>query len=592
MKLRSGETITLKIPGFDQVELIEELGSGGDGHVWQVKPVSPGEAEFYVLKSICLDPELNDEQRADHIRRIRREASVFVDSAYIIKCLGLCEIERDHFVLLFPYEPGGNLEEWIREQSACPLSRKKALFLKILDGVQALHQAQIIHRDLKPKNILVVLPDETPRIFDFGLAKFRNRESVTEVGTIAGTDAYIAPEVFGWGGIKAVDERCDIYALGIILYELIVGKNPWRANGWKFGDFADYLQKQNRDGGKSAFSHILQIDDKFSCIDGPATKAIEYATMFEPERRFHSVEQLRQAVQGIFLNAPQHRLIDYMPHDGDTFEITQQALSHEQDTPQSVRHSPIMAEQIDLNEPGTPDNAPPNPPKALPKSLSTPRNAPPKPPIASNLKNSPTPKAQKESSGCWWLIILVVGLLALFLGGLGVGAWGIYRWWNGRHPIQIVATPTPKPRSTPTPPTQPVKRSTATPIPRPKSTSTPTPRPKPTSTPQPAPTRTPTPRPRPTVTPTASPTNTPIPSPTPTPLHGLDQQAVNELQKILDVEDSSAPETTDTPEDTPPPVHTATPSPTATPTPTMTPTPEQGEEVNPDVLKDLLHQGE
>ena len=575
MKLRSGHTVPLKIPGFDQVELIDELGSGGDGHVWKVKPLSPGKADFYVLKSIRLDPELNDEQRTDHISRIRREAGVSVDSAYIITCLGLCEVERDHFFLLFPYEPGRNLEHWIREHRDRPLTEKKALFLKIIDGVQALHQAQIVHRDLKPKNILIVTPDETPRIFDFGLAKFRNRESVTEVGTIAGTDAYIAPEVFGWGGIKAVDERCDVYALGIILYEFIVGKNPWRANGWRFGDFADYLRRQNRDGSENAFSHILQIDKKFSSADGHVSHAIEYATMFEPGRRFRSVEQLRQAVQGTLLTPPQHSLIDYLPHDGDTFTITRQALSHAEPTSQPVRRPQIMADPINLNEPEPPKNTPPqDPPK--PKSRA----------------ESPKSKSQGESSGCLWLTGLLIVLMGLFLGGLGLGAWGVYRWWNNRNPVQIAATPTPTPTSTPKSRVQPVKRATAAPTARPKPTSTPqptatrAPTPRPTITPIPSltPTPSPTPTPRPTVTPTPTPTPSPIPSPTPTPLHGLDSQAVNDLQHILGGETSSSPEATNTPEDVS--------SPTATPTQTATPTPEQAETVNPELLEDLLRQGE
>lgn len=568
LKLRSGLTVTLQIPGFNQVELIEELGSGGDGHVWKVKPLSPGNAAFYVLKSIRLDPEMNTEQRADHIRRIRREASVFVDSQYIIMCLGLCEAERDHFFLLFPYEPGMNLEQWIWENRDRSLSDKKALFLKILEGVQALHQAQIIHRDLKPKNILIVIPEETPRIFDFGLAKFRNRESVTEVGTIAGTDAYIAPEVFGWGGIKAVDERCDIYALGIILYELIVGKNPWRANGWDFGDFAGYLQKQNRDGGESAFHHILDIDKKFSSADGHVTNAIEHSTMFEPDHRFQNVEQLRQAIQGLRISTPPRRLLDSLPHDGDTLHLARQALSHEQDIHQDLQPSQSVAEHRDPEETET-----------LPEKSG----------------HASTIKSGGATSGCIWSSMIAVFLFALLLGGIGLGAWGIYHWWTDRNPLQVVATPTPTAMPASRRKTQPTPRPTSKPTARPQPTRTPTPQPTPTRTPAPQATRTSTPRPRPTATPTPYPTSTATPLPTPTPLHGLDQQALDDLQHILAVEESSSPEDAPSPKNTPsengvsiPPENTVTPTPTLTPTATLTPTPAAAETVNPQTLEKLI----
>ncbi len=331
MKLEIGQEIKLDISEVEKVELIEELGTGGAGHVWKVKNLSPANTDYYVLKHIRLDPDLDQEQRSDYIQRIIREASVNVDSDYIIKCLGLSKPEPDNFVLLFPYAPGQNFAEWIQENLCRPWNDKKRIFLKILEGVRALHQAKIIHRDLKPKNILIVKFYETPYILDFGLAKFRGKEGVTEIGTIAGTDAYIAPEAFGWGGIKGVDERCDIYAMGVTLYELVVGQNPWRANSWNFGDFARYLQRQDADG-KSTYDNILDIDTKFEFEENAIVpEVIRRSTMFEPLLRLQTVDEMIKALQDTSLNLRQSPASLSFPHSGDTAEIVRQALEHERE---------------------------------------------------------------------------------------------------------------------------------------------------------------------------------------------------------------------------------------------------------------------
>lgn len=355
MKLKRGRQITLNIPGFDCVELIEELGSGGNGHVWLVKPCSSSLLQYYVLKHIRLDPDLEDKEKYEYLSRIKREASVKVNSEYIIKCLGVSKLAPDNFVLLFPYSPGQNFDEWIEEHRSRRWADKKAIFLKILEGVRLLHRAQIMHRDLKPKNILILKLHETPRIIDFGLAKFRNTESVTEVGTIAGTDAYIAPEVFGWGGIKEVDERCDIYALGIILYELIVGANPWRANKWNFGDFARYLQCTD-DDGTSTYTNILDIDSQFEFDADPAVpEVIRRSTMFEPVLRFQTVDDMI----GMLKTSPatfrrRWNLLRFLRHTGDTTKIARQALARErEDRRREPAPQPAAASEAKNQNPAT-----------------------------------------------------------------------------------------------------------------------------------------------------------------------------------------------------------------------------------------------
>src|SRR5262249_28619896 len=94
-------------------------------------------------------------------------------------------------------------------------------------AMQAAHDKGIIHRDLKPANILLTV-DGTPKITDFGLAKRLDSAGQTRTGAIMGTPSYMAPEQAGGKG-KEVGPAADVYALGAILYELLTGRPPFRA---------------------------------------------------------------------------------------------------------------------------------------------------------------------------------------------------------------------------------------------------------------------------------------------------------------------------------------------------------------------------
>ncbi|NIQ89492.1 MAG: protein kinase, partial [Pseudomonas stutzeri] len=117
------------------------------------------------------------------------------------------------------------------------------LFVEVCDGVQHAHQKGIIHRDIKPSNVLVTVQDDrpVPKIIDFGVAKateqrLTEKTVFTELGQLIGTPEYMSPEQAEMTGLD-IDTRTDVYSLGVLLYELLVGALPFETRSLREGGF-------------------------------------------------------------------------------------------------------------------------------------------------------------------------------------------------------------------------------------------------------------------------------------------------------------------------------------------------------------------
>jgi serine/threonine-protein kinase len=283
--------IQVQLDGIKKLEIIEYLGSGGFADVFKVK--DPNTSDLYVLKHIFVKSNLKGKEREVFIKRIENEAAVDIPSPFIVKTHGLYKIKPDNYVILFQYIPGGaDLKDWLQEHLELPWNEKKKLFMDILKGVSDAHSRNVIHRDLKPENILIA-PDGAPKIFDFGIAKFKDRD-VSQTGEMKGTYPYMDPHAI-LKGIKYVDARCDIYALGIILYQMTHPKawNPWQANNLEFTDFIRHIT-----GGKQ---HILEIDSShpFTGDHSALLKDIIInCTYFDMGKRFENVTDIIGRLDG------------------------------------------------------------------------------------------------------------------------------------------------------------------------------------------------------------------------------------------------------------------------------------------------------
>ncbi|MBI4863231.1 MAG: protein kinase [Candidatus Riflebacteria bacterium] len=199
----------------DVLLALDELGSGGMGAVY-VGYHMPGK-ELVAIKTLF--PEFSKDEA--YILRFRREAAVYQKLCHpnIVRYVDSGLHDGTHFIAL-EFIHGRALDELMKEKGSYPVQQALDIFEPLAEAVGHSHEKSIIHRDLKPQNV-VISEDGVVKLLDFGIAQADDDIVKTVTGSILGTFFYAPPEQ---NQGKKVDRRSDIYALGLILYELLTGK--------------------------------------------------------------------------------------------------------------------------------------------------------------------------------------------------------------------------------------------------------------------------------------------------------------------------------------------------------------------------------
>jgi serine/threonine protein kinase len=209
--------------------LLQQLGSGGMGDVWVAEQTYP------VKRRVALKLIKKGLDSKEIVARFaaERQALALMNHPNIARILDAGTSPEGQPFFVMEWVNGKTLTRYC-DENRLGIEERLRLFMDICSGVQHAHQKGIIHRDLKPGNIIVGMQDgqPTPKIIDFGLAKalesaqrLTDQSLYTGIGQILGTLRYMSPEQASLDNLD-IDTRSDIYALGIILYELLTGSTP------------------------------------------------------------------------------------------------------------------------------------------------------------------------------------------------------------------------------------------------------------------------------------------------------------------------------------------------------------------------------
>jgi serine/threonine-protein kinase len=261
----------------NRYRLEAKLGSGGMSTVYLAIDETLGRKVAVKV----LHQEISDQP--DQLERFRREARAVAQLSHpnLVGVIDAGE-EGGRPFIVFEYVPGQTLKQRISQEGGLPLDEAVAYAIEIGRGLQAAHQARLVHRDVKPQNVLIDAEGRA-KITDFGIALSLESHGLTATGRVLGTTDYVSPEqAMG----KEIDPRTDVYSLGVLLYEMLAGEVPFKA------------ETQVGVAMKHVNETVPNVQRRRPDASAATAAAVERATAKEPKDRYPDMHSFLRDLEG------------------------------------------------------------------------------------------------------------------------------------------------------------------------------------------------------------------------------------------------------------------------------------------------------
>lgn len=275
---------------IDQYEILNHIARGGMADVYLAKDV---DLERNVAFKVMLDMLALDDQ---YVRRFQREARTVarLDHPNIVQVYSTGQTRLGQPYITMQYIDGGSLRDKIselaRRNKRLTTEQVLNIMRQIAIALGEAHKADVVHRDLKPSNVLI-RPDGTPVLVDLGIAAVRTEAKLTHTGGFVGTPAYMSPEQIR---SKPLDDRSDLYSLGIIFYELFAGARPFNAE-----DVTGIMFQQ-------VHEEPVPLKKLRPDLSAQTLAIVDTLLKKKPEQRFQTAESVVSAIDRAILAEGRH----------------------------------------------------------------------------------------------------------------------------------------------------------------------------------------------------------------------------------------------------------------------------------------------
>ncbi|MEG2361958.1 MAG: Stk1 family PASTA domain-containing Ser/Thr kinase [Terrisporobacter sp.] len=272
-----GETIL-----GNRYEIIRKIGDGGMAFVYEAKDRLLNR----IVAVKVLRPEFVDDE--EFLAKFKREAEAVANITHhnIVNVYDVGADGKVHYIVM-EYVDGQNLKEIIKDEGTLDEYTALDITKQIAKALGAAHKKGVIHRDIKPHNILIAREGRQVKVADFGIAKAATNSTMTNIGSIIGSVHYFSPEQAKG---KPVKNNADLYSLGIVLYEMILGKVPFKGDS----PISIALQHINEE--------IEFTSEEKTTVPQSIRTLIKKLTEKSPEDRYQSTEEVIEDIEYIEQN--------------------------------------------------------------------------------------------------------------------------------------------------------------------------------------------------------------------------------------------------------------------------------------------------